>query len=738
MNKKINCRRNIVMWKNIYFCGMLIWGSLSLVGASLGEAKKAEYTALAELTKGQSQDTPSGTPTFKSVSVGEMGFADKPNLTSDGEKDLQVFNKKPIASIKLKDIKSILNNPHFLGLMGLDNVKANFLLLAMWPQWGKDGSALKEGSNATVLIFEDHRDYFPYCIFQMDEKAPKESLKIDNFHWTEHEGYIVMANDKAKIDLLNKDKDFLKTLVDQAKEPITAGSIEFNLTPKFFDSLSKPLLSGLQVTQLQQHCAYCAIQGWKIVIRPNGNGLKPSPNGVQAAVTQPTAAAQPQLNNTASTKLDVYISFIFDATSPFYADLKAENYQEPASISEYIEMKDVGGVMVVNRIDILLCDILKSMIPALAKRSDNDNKNLTPIIDKVLANTREHLSIVNMGAFTTYQNKVVSFSSHVLGTKTLEKYLEDCKLVTQTCNDLSAALKVEGFHTLESNYQLSCEYQGHKIYILSINLKTSSVTPGTGGATGQSAVPANGAMPAASNTEANLGAKGINNVTTPASNTAVSLLPALSGAKGQILEEYVTAINGQFLGSDSLDYLKYLIDNVIAKKIPIVNAKSYLEGLPQGVILKGKWNFSDAIPQILSEMPLDSATSEETKVIKQAVENFLPQMKNADPVLCVVSAQNDRLQVDVSVDYVLANVFLFTLQSLGTALEKEFISRTSRPQSSNKVYKNTLSTKPGETKPLPLVPIKTSFIINNNAIYNEVERQVLIPVKILTENKAFG
>jgi hypothetical protein len=80
----------------------------------------------------------------------------------------------------------------------------------------------------------------------------------------------------------------------------------------------------------------------------------------------------------------------------------------------------------------------------------------------------------------------------------------------------------------------------------------------------------------------------------------------------------------------------------------------------------------------------------------------------------------------------LTNLFLFTLQSLGTTLEKEFISMTSRPQRSNKVYKNKLSTTPGEVKPLALIPLETSFIINNNGIYNEVKLQILM------ENEFFG
>jgi hypothetical protein len=573
---------------------------------------------------------------------------------------VKTFNKVPLAAVKIKDIDEILNNQNLLNLFGLDNDSANFFLLAMLPMVGKNCSALKKGANVALFFFEN----FLCIVAQISEenKTLKNFLTKEKMPFEEGSAYEIFTEKKENFDLVTGDKDLLKSLLEFTKQPIDSGQIEFTIKN-----------SGILELAKGKHDSF-----FQSLI---GKDLKDSVKEIKIGI---------QIR---STGMDIYAAAIFDKIFSFCSKLKGENYKKP-SIGEYIEAKDAAMVMFLQNLSWML-DALDPFAVKIIEQCNRSEsvffKKIWDILRKIPSPNEALLCLAH-----SFQGEhIVSFGHKISGQLTFEQYIESYVLgmdnfqkflneILSIANPLALdANKDKEIFKFNCQYHPLCEYKEYKIYEFS---DRPEIDP----------------------------------------HFMETLVPKKSEAFFIRPKEtwYAAFVNGQVLGSDSVDNLKAMIDNAVAKKLPTVDVESFVGGIGEGTVAKFEAELVKIIDFVLSKI-----TEPEFKEMKDAITSTLA--KKSGNIGASLEAKDDRLQFNLSLDY----SFIGLLLEIQEALEKLFSQMKYFQQQLPEAAKKAEPAKAVDEKEPVLT--KTAYISKFENIVWDDERQILIPVKIVAEYKVF-
>ncbi|MDR0590859.1 MAG: hypothetical protein LBG09_03360 [Puniceicoccales bacterium] len=224
---------------------------------------------------------------------------------------------------------------------------------------------------------------------------------------------------------------------------------------------------------------------------------------------------------------------------------------------------------------------------------------------------------------------------------------------------------------------------------------------------------------------------------------------------------YVTFCKGEVVESDSLSHLRSIIDGIVAKELlavatksgvggssaadsaaqksPTVTVESCIGGFTAETMLKIRLDLGEYLPylpQQLSEV-LDeeerktlkeSGSLEEIEVLVVNLSEFLSKEKAQGIISGELSVKDNQLIWNLSVEYATISALM---AAFGAA--KKGKSRA------NVAPKGTTPRKSGKAKKTstPPAPVKTAFNFRlSDVIFGD--RQILIPVKILTEGLTKG
>ncbi|MDR3317747.1 MAG: hypothetical protein LBS71_03005 [Puniceicoccales bacterium] len=614
----------------------------------------------------------------------------------------KVFDKTPLACIKITNFEEVLNNQKLLDALNINNTLLNILLLAQFPSVGNNCNAFKKGTNVGVFFFRNlQENFFPCAVFQLAENNSnfKEYLKKNKIPFFDCDGYTILTKDEttkeSNLDLITKEKDFPKTLVDLTKQPLVSSVIEINVQQPFQHLVR---MFSNQLSSKDATANY--IKEINLGLQLDSNGLK--------------------LN----------FDSIFDSTFSHYAQLKSENYKEfkALNIGEYIEAKDVNKVTVAQNIGWAIEFLMESLRSFVQQDTSQINKSKPDLIEKMLIALKGIIPEVRISTIGTFQNQKVTICNDATKYTEIEKYFDAYKSLMAAVNDSYNELYFKAINdkniapfTFESKFL--CDYNGAKIYSYTISVNEINPTPVASSVGGD-------ASKVASSTTTDKGGNTIPTTTSLVENTPkATVVETVTGTQVK-QTDYVILYNGQILQSNSLDYLKMVFDNVVAKKLPTVTAESYLGGFPKGTAYKTKFDLSKMISYILPQV-LQMPQIVQRAEVENSINGFLSQLGDGGVINIGWTAQNDRLQYSISLDYAsfptIISASSFTFSILFDILV-DAAAKASGPQK-----------KPAEEQKSPtLTPVKTSYIFNSNPILCEADRQILIPVKILTEYKAIG
>jgi hypothetical protein len=735
--ESVMSKGHYLFWAS-YFCGANLSGVLGETAKGVENILISPTPAVTavkemEMPKGAESILPS--PELKGKAEGEKAQESQAKSVAEVPKvdvDNKVVEDEPVAWAKLSRPQDLFANQNLLEAVGLNNAMVNILLLSILPPAGNNCSALVENSNVCLFFLADAKGNLSHCVvFQEKGNAFKEYLKKMQitFH---QEGEWLMVLEPGKT-LEPFGKDFPKKLVTIAEQPSQLGVIEVSAKPQYV----VPLIFGQDLDE-----------NFKNLL----NGIKALGIGVRIFPSQ------------------IRINFVceFDRV---LLDLKSGRC-EKSSIGEGIDQKNAVMIVIIQNIPIVV-DIVEFIANNVIKIFKNKTNPF--YLDGVAlgvellkeAVTSKFACKIGSASRISWKEKLVELSVSKMDHETGEAYLEECKSFLALANGkIRRFLKKNemdaGTSEAPSNgpvsfeYKLLEDYNGFKIYSYMVGCDDFDFDVPI------SPLPDSAKVDASQDTSSKKQSGAVivskdgrrDEETTPSTKQNASSAEAngveIEDKHGDKETFYVTFYKGEVWESDSLLYLKSVIDSITAKESSIVTAESCIGGFTAETIVKFWLNFGKYLPHLLQQLSkgLETMKKENQEILKEIalLEKIKAQIENANKILSneaeifnEVSVKDNRLNFDFSVNYAMISTLIALRSVIVEAALAKFGAIKENKSPADVAPKEAASEKSSKTKETstPPAPAKTAFNFRlGDVIFGD--KQILIPVKILTEYKAIG
>ncbi|MDR1303442.1 MAG: hypothetical protein LBJ81_02370, partial [Puniceicoccales bacterium] len=681
----------------------------------------------------------------------------------------------------------------------LNNAVVNILLQSIIPPIGQNCSALKKGSNVGLFFLPNPKgtnakENFFYCIvFQEEGNAFEEYLKKKQIFFQKEGGAIRLPEPGKTLESF--EKDFSKKLVALAEQPSQSGVIEVNA--KWWN-----------VAQAM---------GW----RNPGGDFTNCVKDVKCGVEFLEDASKVEFN-------------LACALDPAHLDLKAEQCKKLV-IGEDIDQRNAAAVILAQNIPAGV-DIVKlltnNIVKSFEKKVNPIYLKVVTLLVELLGKALALKIIPEIGSVSDvlWQGKVVGFNISKVAHATPEEHLDAWKSFFASGNDeFQKFLKevkgetVAGADSGDSagasekfivwEHKFLDDYKGFRIFTYTMDLGDSNfdvlaLDSAKQDTSAQAAPPIKQDTSAKSNGTVTLSkidgmvAKELLSAATKSGVSDSSAAGSVDGrrdgeaappikqdtsstepnvaaiaSKDEHREKeilYGTFYKGEALESDSLPYLKSVIDGIVAreslaaatksgvsdpsaaKEPPVVALESHIGGFTAETIVKFLLDLGKYLPCLpqqfskwLQELKKgDQKALEESGLFEKfelwiAIWSKFLSKENvrAQGIISgeVSVKEGNQLNLNFSVDY----ATIFTLMALRSVIfemmsAKSDATKESKSQADG-APKEAASEKPAKAKETSTPPaaLKTAFDFRlGDVIF--WDKQILIPVKILTGYKAMG
>jgi hypothetical protein len=617
-----------------------------------------------------------GEPAQNVAQSGKTAVAVNVPISTATTNEPKAQNASLWAAFEFSNIQKIFEYKEILSVFNVNNYAVNLLVLSMIPQVGKNFSAVEENSKVSVLFMKTSRELSPVFVLKPAADEKKTFLAT-----CQSEKFPFFEENNYLFLLPSKDEDCLsaiksnKDLLKQATTSIAKKEDPFKVECIF--NIDEVVSKGLKKMNNEIACLL-AFKDLKITMEFVPEGIK-----LSGALS-------------------------FDPAFPFYTQLAKANYTKPflplgcelkESILSYLVSRDVSWMW----------DILGFCV----RSSSRFDKQFLDGLLNIINDFKRSVGSMQFGGLVQYRNDLVNFEVKETPCKTIEEYVnclnsifnlnetispeskavpsvtdQGSNVVPAPSGSVDQKSKVDGQKKL-INVKLLCEYKGNQIYVKKYDEEISKEI---------------------------------------FQETGIQV-------EMENWVDYLVMWDNLLLSSSSLDYLKSKIDVLGAEKAPEMTIETLVDGCPPGMIAKGKLKIVSYIRVLNAKIP---------SLKKYFTDALLAQIGNNEEIIFEVTAQEAGL---VTFQLFVNNDFLKAISVLIKILNNIFVDFGLRQ---NEVYKGMVPAKTDEAKnqnfiPVKkddakgnpsLIPAKVVYDWNDDVCYEE--RQILIPVKILTEYKAMG